>query len=108
MTDFGLTVAELRLIREVFRRHPEVTRVKVFGSRAKGTQRPCSDIDLVLWGDLDIRRVTRIGGELDELPLPYIFDVWAYDAIHHPEVKAHVDRVARVVYELEAEPVGET
>lgn len=108
MTDFGLTVAELRLIREVFRRHPEVTRVKVFGSRAKGTQRPRSDIDLVLWGDLDFLRVTRIGGELDELPLPYIFDVRAYEAIHHPQLKAHVDRVGRVVYDREAKPVGET
>jgi predicted nucleotidyltransferase len=82
--------------------------VRRWGSRAKGTQRPGSDIDLVLWGDLDILRVARIGGELDELPLPYIFDVRAYDAIHHPELKAHVDRVGRVVYDLEAKPVGET
>ncbi|HTG45994.1 MAG TPA: nucleotidyltransferase domain-containing protein, partial [Verrucomicrobiae bacterium] len=35
---------------EVFRRHPEVTRVILFGSRAKGTHRPSSDVDLALTG----------------------------------------------------------
>ena len=106
MTSFGLTVAEIQLIREVFRRHPEVALVKVFGSRAKGTQRPCSDVDLVLWGDLDVLRVARISGELDEIALPYVFDLVAYRAIHHPELRAHVDRVGRIVYELQEEPAS--
>jgi predicted nucleotidyltransferase len=44
----ALPPAELDIIRAVFARHPEITQVKVFGSRAKGTQRPESDVDLAL------------------------------------------------------------
>jgi uncharacterized protein len=48
-----LNPAELALLRSVFQRHPEITVVKLFGSRAKGTHAPSSDIDLALWGKVD-------------------------------------------------------
>ena len=41
---------EFALLRSVFHRHPEITAVKLFGSRAKGTHAEHSDIDLALWG----------------------------------------------------------
>jgi len=74
---FGLRPEALELIRGVFRRHPEVQRVEVFGSRAMGRFEDHSDVDLALWGDLDLGRIGRIARELDELPLPYTFDIKA-------------------------------
>ncbi len=93
MNGFGLTDSEQELIREVLRRHGEVTAAKIFGSRAKGSSQPASDIDLALWGTVSASLVAAIAGELDELPLPYTFDVLAYDAINHQPLREHIDRV---------------
>ena len=80
---FGLTDSERALICGVLRPHPEVAEAKIFGSRAKGNSQPASDIDLALWGNISQNVRNSIAGELDELPLPYTFDVQAYDAINH-------------------------
>jgi len=42
---------------------------RVFGSRSMGTDRPNSDIDLAIWGDLSELSIGKIQLELDELPL---------------------------------------
>ncbi|OHE68241.1 MAG: DNA polymerase III subunit beta, partial [Treponema sp. RIFOXYC1_FULL_61_9] len=47
----GLTEDDLRYIRDTLARFPEVERAAVFGSRAKGTHKPGSDIDLAIWGE---------------------------------------------------------
>jgi predicted nucleotidyltransferase len=100
--EFGLRPEELELLREVFRRHPEVRQVKVFGSRATGHFEDSSDVDLALWGDLDPALLGRILRELDELPLPYTFDVEAYATIRHPLLKRHIDEAGKTLYEHES------
>jgi predicted nucleotidyltransferase len=86
--NFGLQPEALELIRSVLRRHPEVRRVEVFGSRALGRFEDYSDVDLALWGDLDVGLIGRIAGELDGLPLPYTFDVKAYESMGHERSNA--------------------
>jgi predicted nucleotidyltransferase len=98
MNRFGLTDVEQELIREVLRRHAEVTEAKIFGSRAKGNFQPNSDVDLALWGRISLATLAAIAGELDELPLPYLFDVQAYDAIRHRPLREHIDRVGQKFY----------
>jgi len=61
---FGLEPAALALIRQVFRGHPEVREVKIFGSRAMSRFENHSDVDLALWGDLNQGLIARILGEL--------------------------------------------
>lgn len=96
---FGLKSKSLELIRKVFRQHPEVCRVKIFGSRATSHFEDCSDVDLALWGDLNFGLIGRILRELDELPLPYKFDVKAYDSIKQAPLKQHIDKVGKILYE---------
>ena len=93
-----LTSSESELIRAVFRRHPEVTAAKLFGSRAKGTHTSHSDVDLALWGDIDEIRAESIATELDELPLPYKFDVKPYDRLKLHSLREHIQRVGIPVY----------
>ncbi|OHB63974.1 MAG: hypothetical protein A2Y77_10260 [Planctomycetes bacterium RBG_13_62_9] len=102
---FGLDARALELIRGVLRRHPEVREVRVFGSRALGRSEDYSDIDLALWGDLKSGLMARIMSELDELPLPYIFDVQAYDAIRHPPLRQHIDEAGKILYEQKSSPL---
>jgi uncharacterized protein len=98
MNRFGLTEFEQELICSVLRRHAEVTEAKIFGSRAKDTSRPNSDIDLSLTGSIPFASLARIAGELEDLSLPYSFDVEAYNAIHHQPLREHIDRVGRTFY----------
>ena len=94
----ALSPHELELIISVFRKHPEVTAAKVFGSRAKGNSTPRSDVDLALWGDIDVLRTEGIAAELDELPLPYQFDVKSFDLIKLQALKERIERVGIAIY----------
>ena len=97
---FGLSEEALEKIRSVFRRYPELERAVIYGSRAKGTHRPGSDVDLTLMGEgLGERELHRIDSELDELLLPYQFDRSLFALVTHPEWIDHIQRVGRPLYE---------
>jgi predicted nucleotidyltransferase len=101
MNRFGLTDVEQDLIRGVLRRHAEVTEAKIFGSRAKGDFQINSDVDLALWGTISMFTLAAIAGELDELPLPYTFDVQTYEALRYQPLRDHIDRVGQSFYARE-------
>jgi predicted nucleotidyltransferase len=94
----ALTPSEAEMLRAIFRQHPEIEAVKLFGSRAKGIHRPNSDIDLAVWGRLNELQAEAIAAELDDLPLPYHFDVQSYDAINSPPLREHIKRVGILLY----------
>lgn len=98
MTDTGLSDHQLDLMAAVFRRFPLIHEVVLYGSRSKGTYRPESDIDLALMGVDDPLQAQAVADELDELPLPYRFDVTAYGAIQHAPLREHIERVGVVLY----------
>ena len=87
----ALTDRETSLISSVLNLHPEVSQVKLFGSRAKGCHTPASDIDLALWG-VDALQAESIAAELDELPLPYRFDIKAFESIKQDSLREHIQR----------------
>jgi predicted nucleotidyltransferase len=90
----GIPKETLDQINGVLARFPEVNRAILFGSRAKGTHRRGSDIDLALVGDgLDWRTVGRIDTALDDLPTPYGFSLVIVNERLDPAVAAHVRRV---------------
>ncbi len=89
----GLAAKELASILTVLGRHPGITGAVLFGSRAKGVAHPASDIDLALEGVDDPLRAEAIASELDELPLPYRFDVKALSTIQSPALREHIARV---------------
>ena len=97
---FGLRESDLEKIRTIFCAHPGVQRVVVYGSRAKGTHRPGSDIDLTLFGpDLNLAELLTIDLELDELLLPYRIDLSIHGQIASRELLEHIERVGKVLYE---------
>jgi predicted nucleotidyltransferase len=104
MTQPPLQPAELELVRSVLRQHPEVVSATLFGSRSKGTHTPRSDVDLALAGPLEALGAEAIAAELEELPLPYRFDVHALAAITHAPLLAHIARVGMVIYPVTGVP----
>lgn len=93
-----LKPAELDMVRSVFRFHPEVTTATLFGSRAKGTHSERSDVDIAVAGDVAPLEAEAIAAELEELPLPYRFEVQPLAHIHHRPLLEHIQRVGIPIY----------
>ena len=90
----GLPQPVIQRIAAVLANFPELEKAVLFGSRAKATHKPGSDIDLALYGaSLDWRIVGRIYDALDDLYLPYRFSLITHDPNLDPEVAAHIQRV---------------
>ena len=96
----GLSETERQLLCDFFHHYPEITEVRIFGSRAKGTHKKFSDIDLAVWGNIDELFLAKINLLLEELPLPYTFDLIAYERIMNPHLKAHIDRQGKKLFPI--------
>lgn len=98
---FGLSEQTVEKIRSVFAKHPNVERVVLYGSRAKGTYKPGSDIDLTLYGEsIPQKEKDRILDELDELDLPYVIDLSVFSQLTHAKLRDHIERVGVVLYPI--------
>lgn len=99
----GLSEDTLGRTVEVLESFRKLEKAVLFGSRAKGTSKPGSNIDLALSGSaLDERIVGRIYDALDDLLLPYQFSLIRFDDQIDPEVAAHINRVGLPFFEREA------
>jgi len=98
MNDIGLISAEVELMRAVFSRYPDIIEATLFGSRAKGTHRPQSDVDLALVGVADDLVAEAVAEALEALPMPYRFDVKAFDVIRYQPLLEHIQRVGVSLY----------
>ncbi len=100
LPEFGLPPATLDTIRQILAEFPMVKKALIYGSRAKGTHRPGSDIDLTLLGDeLDLDILGRIATRLDDSPIPYQVDLSVFKLIEHPGLREHIERVGQVFYQ---------
>jgi len=80
---------------EVCSVYPQLDRVVLYGSRAKGNHKTISDIDFAIWGAASPEGLALA---LDELPLPWTFDVRSYDSIRNAALRDHIDRVGVEVW----------
>jgi predicted nucleotidyltransferase len=89
---YGLTVEELDRIVMVLRQ-AHVKKAVLFGSRAKGTHKAGSDVDIAVIGDE--KKISDILNE--ETHLPYIFDVINLETITSPNLMEHIQRVGKII-----------
>ncbi|MCY0880093.1 MAG: nucleotidyltransferase domain-containing protein [Firmicutes bacterium] len=106
---FGLSENAIKIVHQILRRHPEVEQAILYGSRAQGTYRAGSDIDLTLVGDrLTHEILLSIAQELDESPLPYTVDLSLFADIQDADVRDHIRRRGQVFYsKTDPAPGGE-
>jgi len=70
------------------------TTLILFGSRAKGTQREGSDIDLAIKGTgYTQKNRDEFMMKYDDLYLPWKLDLVIYDTLESSDLKSHIDRV---------------
>ena len=96
----GLSPATLAKIIPVLAQCPALEKAVLYGSRAKGNYRAGSDIDLSLFGDaLSYAHLGQVEAQLDELMLPYSFDLSLFGQIDNPDLLEHIGRVGLVIYQ---------
>lgn len=97
---FGLQQHTIKSISSVFTKFPQIEKVLIYGSRAKGNFRNGSDIDLTCIGqNLDLKSLHKIENELDDLLLPYSIDLSIFHQISNRDLIEHIERVGVIFYE---------
>lgn len=97
---YGLTDETISKIQQVFSTFPEVEQAILYGSRAKGNFKPSSDIDITVKGEnMNLQILNKIEWQLDDLLLPYTFDLSIFRYLNNPDLREHVERVGVVVYQ---------
>lgn len=91
---YGLKEETVEKTNGVFASFPQVDKVILYGSRAKGNYKTGSDIDITLIGEgLDLSLINKVSLALDDLYLPYTFDLSIYSHIKNQELIGHIERV---------------
>jgi len=101
---FGLDEDLRSKFNKVFASFPEIEKVIIYGSRAKGNYREGSDIDLCLVGD-DLNEAIRkrVWLMLDELNTPYLIDLSVFNQLESESLIDHIQRVGGIFYMKQSE-----
>lgn len=99
--NYGLRDTDLDYMLTPFRREPAIEQVWLYGSRAKGTNRPGADVDLALIGEQITRQTVGSIHRIldDESPIPYFFDVIHWDTIANDKLKQEIQRTGQLIYQ---------
>lgn len=97
----GLLASDVHLIVSAAEALPEICQLILFGSRAKGTHKPGSDVDLAIKGEaVTYETAVTLADRLnEEIPLPYFFDVVDYASISEPQLIGHIGRVGKLLFD---------
>jgi predicted nucleotidyltransferase len=99
VSEIDLTTPQRETLRAVLSDFADrIDIVGVYGSRVQGNARPGSDVDLVIFGRLDLRDEAAIRSALEESDLSVFADVVAYDLIEHQPLKAQIDHWMRTLF----------
>jgi len=98
MNRFGLSELSLKLIQNVLSRYHSVEIARIFGSRTSNEHDESSDIDLVLYGNFDYYTLGKIKLDLEEIDIPYFFDVLDFKNIHSDELKKQIEMYGKVIH----------
>ncbi|MGY0195623.1 nucleotidyltransferase family protein [Leptothrix sp. BB-4] len=101
-SSFGLPVRTLDALRAVLAAEPCVSRVWVFGSRARGMHRPGSDIDLAIDAPgLGSAGLMRLTDAIDDLLLPQEVDLVLLDQVDDPGLLARIRADGRPLFDTQ-------
>lgn len=100
---YGLSNSELESLSKLFAQHADIEQVILYGSRAKGNYKPFSDVDITLIGSkLTRNKLNQLALEIDDLLLPYQFDISISHKLTNPELLEHINRIGISIYRRES------
>ena len=93
MNSFGLPQDVYKDIVNILKCFPEIEQAKVFGSRAKGTQKRYSDVDIAIFAKPSNHLSASVKDALESLDVIYNFDVLHFEMTSNADLKDHINRV---------------
>ena len=97
--DCGLTLDDLNKLTSLFAKNEHIERVVLYGSRAKGTFKPFSDVDITLFGNaITHQDLSQLLFDVDDLLLPYQFDISIFNMLKNSDLIEHINRVGIEIY----------
>lgn len=105
---YGLSDFDKKEMNRIFKKYPNIQEVIIFGSRAKGTHKPASDVDLAIVCDNgaktcsseSLKIISSLKFALEEdTKIPYFFDVLDLKNINSEELKEHIRIYGDIIYE---------
>ena len=97
---YGLLVSDMDNVISILKKNERISKVILFGSRAKGDFNKGSDIDIALKGDdLKLNDIIKASLEIDELLLPNKFDLIIFNRIKEKALIEHINRIGITLYE---------
>lgn len=97
---FGLPLYVMERLGAAFPGHDAIESVTLYGSRAKGTYRHNSDIDLMLNAPhMNWTEFNQLEREIDDLLLPWKVDMALRHQVENSDLLDHVDRVGVAVFD---------
>jgi len=88
---YGLSEHTIQEIRRVLKSIPSIAGATLYGSRARGDYHTGSDIDIALKGDaISYNDLLKIHSKLDDLMLPYSFDISIFNRITNPLLRQNI------------------
>ena len=89
----GLKEKYRRAIIDILSSDEKVERIVLFGSRAMGTFRATSDVDIALFGDrLTLADQARFAEAVGMLSMPQEVDILLYSSIENKKLIEHIER----------------
>ena len=99
---FGLKDLEISALCNVLASVPEVEEAIIYGSRARGTNRISSDIDITLKGsNLTYLQLALLDAKIDDLYLPYFVDLSLFSMLRNTDLIESIEREGKVLYRNE-------
>ncbi|WP_295155578.1 nucleotidyltransferase family protein [uncultured Brachyspira sp.] len=96
----SLSNNEIKIIKNILEKHIQNGKAYLFGSRARGTNKKFSDIDIAIDINrkLSLSEISRIKDDFEESDLIYITDIIDYNSISK-SFKSIIDLEKVLIYE---------
>jgi len=95
----GLKKSTQEKLNQLFSTYSMIDEVVLYGSRAKGTFKNGSDIDLTIKSKtMTINDLLKLENLIDDLLLPYKVDISLYDQIDNKNLLDHIHNVGLLFY----------
>jgi predicted nucleotidyltransferase len=92
---------DLETLRQTFLRFPSVHEVRLFGSRANGTARRASDIDLAIFApDADTNEGSNLIEAIEEAPIIHEFDIVRPEKTGNARLLEKIEREGLRIYSI--------